>query len=102
MSEICPKCGLPKDICACEIIAKEQTKITIKLEKKRFGKLMTMISGIDTKQIDLKEIAKKMKSELACGGTVKNNTIELQGDHTKKAKEILIRFGFPPEMIETS
>ncbi|MCW1296292.1 MAG: translation initiation factor [Candidatus Parvarchaeota archaeon] len=102
MSETCPKCGLPKDICACEIIAKEQTKIMIKLEKKRFGKFMTVISGIDTKQIDLKEIVKKMKTELACGGTIKNNTLELQGDHRKKAKEILVKLGFAPETIEVS
>ncbi|NOX71808.1 MAG: stress response translation initiation inhibitor YciH, partial [Candidatus Micrarchaeota archaeon] len=29
MSEICPKCGLPKDLCVCTTIAKEEEKIKI-------------------------------------------------------------------------
>ena len=51
------------------------------------------------KDIDLKEIAKKLKSEFACGGTVKNNTIELQGDHKKKMKQALMKLGFPEDSI---
>jgi len=37
---------------------------------------------------------------VACGGTVKNNIIELQGDHRKKVKEELVKLGFPEENIE--
>ena len=50
----------------------------------------------------IKEISKKMKSALACGGTVKGNTIELQGDHKKRAKEELIKYGFPKEIGRAS
>jgi translation initiation factor 1 len=56
-----------------------------------------MISGIDKESI--KDIAKKLKTELACGGTVKDNVIELQGDHTRKTKEKLIEYGFKEENI---
>ena len=58
---------------------------------------MTVISGITDNN---KDIAKKLKEELACGGTVKNNIIELQGDHLKKAKEVLVKNGFNLENIE--
>ena len=41
-----------------------------------------------------------MKNGLACGGTYRENTIELQGDHRKKIKELLVRIGFDEELIE--
>jgi len=96
--EICPKCGLPKEACVCTEIAKEEQKIKIGVVKKKFGKLSTVISGFN-KDLDLKEIGKKLKSEFACGGTVKDNKVELQGDHRKKMKQALIKFGFPENSI---
>lgn len=97
---VCPKCGLPPELCVCETIAKEAQKIRVSTEKKRYGKLTTIIQGIDAKDIDIKELAKKLKSELACGGTVKENIIELQGDHKRKVKAILINSGFQEGQIE--
>ena len=96
--DICPKCGLPLQACVCEEIAKTEQKIHIKTEKKRFGKLATIISGFQG--VDLKATAKSLKQVLACGGTVKGNTVELQGDHSKTAKAVLVRLGFPEESIE--
>ena len=98
--EICPKCGLPKEACVCEVIAKSEQKIRVELVKKRYGKMVTMVTGIDPKDVDLKGIAKELKNELACGGTVKNNEIELQGEHVKKVKEKLVSLGFAQDSIE--
>ena len=100
MSEICSICGLPKELCVCETIAKESQRIVISIIKKKFGKKYTIIEGIDSKQIDLKEITKKFKNKLACGGTVMETWIELQGDHKQKVKEFLIENGFAPETID--
>jgi translation initiation factor 1 len=100
MAEICPQCGLPKELCVCETIAKESQKITIFIEKKKFGKTNTVVQGIDEKEIDLREVAKKLKSKLACGGTAKEGRIELQGDHKYKVRDMLIQMGFAPETIE--
>ncbi len=100
MSEICTKCGLPKELCVCETIAKESQKITVEVVKKKFNKVSTVVEGIDEKEINLKELAKKLKSQFACGGTAKEGRIELQGDHKQKVKGILIRSGFAPETIE--
>mgnify|MGYP000141459364 FL=1 len=97
---VCPKCGLVKELCVCETIAKEGQRIQLSIVKRKFGKLTTIISGIDAKDIDIKDVAKKIKSKLACGGTVKNGTIELQGDHRRKVKEELIKMGFAAETID--
>jgi translation initiation factor 1 len=100
MSIVCPVCGLPKEVCICGDIAKEQQRILIRTEKKRYGRMMTLVEGIDSKSFDTKEIMKKMKQKMACGGTVKNGVIELQGDHKQKVKELLVEMGFNPPNIE--
>jgi len=100
MSEICPVCGLLKELCVCETIAKESQKILVYIERKKFNKNYTIVEGIDAKEIDLKDLAKKLKSELACGGTIKGGKIELQGEHKQKTKKILIDYGFAPSSIE--
>jgi len=100
MSEICPKCGLPKELCVCEQIAKEKQKIVVKTEKRKFGKAYTIITGLNEKDIDMKDLAKKLKSKFACGGTSKEGAIELQGDHKDKVKKELTNLGFDPNSIE--
>jgi len=97
--DICPKCGLPLQACVCKEIAKTEQRIKIETEKRRYGKVITLVTGL-SKDVDMKDIAKNLKSELACGGTVKNDRIELQGDHKKKVKPVLVTMGFPEETIE--
>jgi translation initiation factor 1 len=97
--EICPKCGLPKQACVCEQIVKSSQRIKVTIDKKRYGKIMTVVSGFES-GIDVKKIAKALKNELACGGTYKGNSVELQGDHRKKIKEILVKLGFNEESID--
>lgn len=100
MSEICQVCGLPSDLCVCETIAKETQRITVHIIKKKFGKLYTIVEGIDNREIDIKDLNKKLKSKFACGGTIKKGIIELQGDHKNNIKRFLIEMGFPPNTID--
>lgn len=100
MSEICITCGLPQELCVCESIAKEAQKIEVYCIKKKFGKQYTVVAGINTKEIDIKDITKKLKGKFACGGTVKDGKIELQGNHKQQVRDALVSFGFAPESIE--
>ena len=97
--EICPKCGLPTPACVCEQITKSSQRIKISTDRKRYGKIVTVVTGFDN-SIDIKKIAKTLKNELACGGTAKDGVIELQGEHVKRVKDILIKEGFDQESIE--
>jgi len=96
--EICPKCGLPEQACVCEQIVKSSQRIQISTDRKRYGKIVTVVSGFEG-DVDVKKIAKALKNELACGGTHKGGMIELQGDHTKKIKATLVKLGFEEESI---
>ena len=97
--DICPNCGLPVAACVCGEIAKTSQQIEVKTEKRRFGKVSTLVSGFDD-GVDIKEIAKKLKSKRACGGTVKNKIIELQGNHVGHIKPILVEIGFDANNIK--
>ncbi|MEK6859990.1 MAG: stress response translation initiation inhibitor YciH [Nanoarchaeota archaeon] len=98
--DICPKCGLPLQACVCEDIAKTEQRIQVQTEKKKFGKLVTVVSGFSG--VDLKSIARGLKQELACGGTVREEekTVELQGDHKKNVKKALAKLGFPEDTVQ--
>ena len=97
--KICPKCGLPEQACVCEQIVKSSQRIKVTTDKKRYGKIVTVITGFES-GIDVKKIAKALKNELACGGTYKGNMIELQGDHTRRIKSLLVKHGFEEDSIE--
>jgi len=98
MAEICPVCGLPKELCICEEIAREQQKVKITTDSRRYGKTVTVIEGIDANDIDIDDLARTLKTKCAAGGTAKEGRIELQGDHKKKVKETLESMGFRTEV----
>ena len=100
MNNVCSKCGLPTDLCVCETISKEEQRVTIRKDKKRYGKIVTIIEGIDSNNIDVKDLAKKLKNKFACGGTYKGGMIEIQGNHIEKVKQELIKMGFNPATID--
>ena len=97
MAEICPVCGLPEELCICEEIAREQQKVRITTDSRRYGKTVTVIEGIDTNDIDIDDLARQLKTKCAAGGTAKDGRIELQGEHKKKVKETLEKMGFKTE-----
>ncbi len=66
--------------------------------KRKYGKMITLISGF--RDIDIKNILKELKHVLACGGTIKDGIIELQGDHKGKVKQVLVKLGFQEEAVE--
>jgi len=99
MVGVCNQCGLPQDLCVCEMIAREQQKIVVQIEKRKFGKQYTVVSGVE-KEANIDEIVRKLKNKFACGGTAKSGQIELQGNHLSRIRQVLIDLGFPAETIE--
>ncbi|WP_206204914.1 stress response translation initiation inhibitor YciH [Thermococcus sp. M39] len=95
-----PRIVNPLDEMLFREVLKEQQRIKVYIERARYGKLKTIIEGIDEKEFDLEEIAKKLKAKLACGGTVKKGRIELQGDHRERVKQLLAEYGFSEDLIE--
>ena len=100
MSEICPICSLPKEICRCQELAKTEQRIKVSTERHKWGREVTLIEGINSREISLSELVTKLKMKCACGGSAKDGVIVLQGDHRHNIKSILGDLGFPSDNID--
>lgn len=93
-SEVCSTCGLPDELCVCEDVAKSDQELEVTTDERRFGKMMTIVSGLNASEMDVGELASDLKSEFACGGTISDGDIHLQGDHTDRIVSELETRGF--------
>lgn len=79
-----------------EALATESSRVVIRVDARRYGKSMTILEGFDP-GVDLPALAKELKHHLGAGGTLKDGTIEIQGDHRREARAYLEKKGFPIE-----
>ena len=104
LNDNCSVCGLPKDLCVCVGVQKQASVLSIKIERRKYGKLWAKIDGIDSSQ-NMKDIVKKLKNKLACGGTFKKNSIEILFGKHERTKELigcLEEFGYNKESIKVT
>jgi len=72
-----------------------QQKLRVQASKKgRKGKTVTVISGFQHSPDSLGNLAKQLKALCGTGGTVKDDTIEIQGDHAQKLVDLLASKGY--------
>lgn len=60
----------------------------------RKGKTVTMITGFQTTPATLNALLKQLKAQCGTGGTLKEDTLEIQGDHRQKILQILLQLGY--------
>lgn len=77
-----------KNIAKHEIIPKNQHQLVFTFEKRR-GKPVTLVGRFYIEEKEKKEVLKLLKKKLACGGSIKDEWIELQGDVKEKVKVVL-------------
>ena len=87
MSEVCPMCGLVKELCVCETIAKESQKILVYLERKKFNKNYTIVEGIDEKEIDLKDLAKGLSQSLHAAAQSRKERLSCRASKGREPKK---------------
>ncbi len=69
--------------------------ISIRREKKgRGGKDVTVIYDLQLNEADLKALGKQLKKKCGTGGTIKDGTIEIQGDQREKIAAELQKMGY--------
>lgn len=71
-----------------EIIPKNQHQLVFTFEKRK-GKPVTLVGRFNIKEDEKKEVLKLLKKKLACGGAIKEEWIELQGDLKERIKTVL-------------
>jgi translation initiation factor 1 len=97
---ICPDCSKPIKECICREIKRNALpeisgKVRMRHETAgRKNKGATIIYGLHLSQEQLEKLTKKLKSTFGTGGTVKDYTIELQGDQRERVSAELRRLGY--------
>jgi len=73
-------------------------KVTVRLDRKRRGgKTVTVIEGLLVPKKDMEALLKRLKAGLGTGGTVRDSTLEIQGDHCEALITALTNMGYRPK-----
>jgi translation initiation factor 1 len=95
---LCPGCGRPAADCGCRGSAGPPAGdgiVRVRRESKgRGGKTVTVVAGLPLSAEALKALAGELKRRCGTGGTVKDWTIEIQGDHLELLVAELQRRGY--------
>ncbi|NJM78200.1 MAG: translation initiation factor [Acaryochloridaceae cyanobacterium RU_4_10] len=72
-----------------------QQQLKVQASRKgRKGKTVTVVSGFQASSETLADLAKKLKNHCGAGGAIKEDTIEVQGDHAEKVQLFLAELGY--------
>jgi len=99
---MCPACRAPIASCTCASSASAArtapaTDGVVRIRREvsgRGGKTVTVLSGLALDAVALAALAKRLKSALGTGGTVRSGVLEFQGDHRDSLVALLAREGF--------
>jgi len=65
----------------------------------RNGKGVTLVTGIVLAEAALEDLGKSLRQSCGSGGTVKDGTIEIQGDHRDKVLQALAKKGIQARKV---
>ena len=99
--EVCEQslaqCACPRSESGAVLLPKDQP-VRISREKRRKGKTVTVITGLNPVASSLDAILAQLKSACAAGGTIRAGKVEIQGDHRARALSILQDLGYPAKL----
>jgi translation initiation factor 1 len=96
----CPRCGRTPCVCQkVDLAPRQQTAYVQRDRKRRAGKMVTVISGLQHTPASFKELLKILQTACGTGGTVKEGELELQGDHRERAAEKLKELGYKVKFV---
>ncbi|MEE4240988.1 MAG: stress response translation initiation inhibitor YciH [Desulfopila sp.] len=96
---ICRECGKKQRKCGCR---KKENRAAPgdgvvrigRQTKGRKGNGVSTVQGLPLQEKELVVLAAQLKKRCGCGGTVKNGTIEIQGDQRKELAAFLSQHGY--------
>ena len=97
----CPACQKQIDDCHCPRNAEglpchpKDQRILVRIEKRPGGRKVTVARGFDPVASDLNAVLRKFKSKCGGGGTVREDTVEVQGEHESTVLNVLLELGYP-------
>ena len=98
---VCEECAKPLNECTCALAAPslhrlppEKQTARLAVEKRKKGKLVTVIRGLAADSNDLPDLLTRLKNACGAGGTIDGDLLEVQGDHLERLRRLLSDFGY--------
>ncbi len=96
---LCDECELPEAECKCPPKVEpdtppEKQRLKIRVDKRKRGKLVTVISGFSCRNEQMQSTLTRLKDSLGTGGTIQDSTLELQGDLAKRCGDECRNLGY--------
>jgi translation initiation factor 1 len=89
----CGRCGKLEPDCTCPRLAKGQV-VRLTLEKRKKGKVVTVVHGLTAADNDLPALLSQLKSKCGAGGSIQEDSLEIQGDHRERLGTVLTELGY--------
>jgi translation initiation factor 1 len=92
----CEVCGEPLDACRCprdasgRVLRPGDQTARVTLERRRNGKVVTRVTGLDEHANDLPALLRELKGRCGAGGTTRDGAVEVQGDHRAEVAAALV------------
>jgi translation initiation factor 1 len=95
----CDRCGELEEACTCPPPARERTPPSrqtarLRVEKRKKGKVVTVLRGLAADENDLPELLTKLKTACGAGGALKEDSLEIQGQHLERVRDLLLDIGY--------
>lgn len=83
----------------CDNLNADEQEIIISNGRRKWGKIVTLMTFNGSFDANLEDILKKAKKAIGSGGTVRGNSVEVRGDHRFRMKKFLIDLGYDEQNI---
>src|SRR5262245_49807122 len=95
----CDRCGKTEAECSCppplfKHISPSTQTARLSVEKRKKGKLVTVIRRLTAADSDLIALLSRLKAQCGAGGTIQDGNLEVQGDHLQRISAVLKEIGF--------
>jgi translation initiation factor 1 len=92
----CERCGALETECKCPPLpAPPETQTArVAVEKRKKGKQVTVVRGLSAAENDLPALLTQLKTACGAGGTLQEDSLEIQGDHRERISELLSKIGY--------
>lgn len=95
----CERCNELEADCQCPpearpLIPPNKQTARIAVEKRKKGKVVTVIHGLPAEGNDLPSLLTRLKSDCGAGGAIKEESIEIQGRQLDRVREVLQKIGY--------
>ena len=98
----CDRCGELEAVCRCPPLPApsplrlppQQQTARLAIENRKRGKSVTVVRGLSAAGNDLADLLTRLKTACGAGGTIKEDTLEIQGEHLDRVRALLAAIGY--------